>query len=92
MKKVFSLILAMTVMMIAGCGSEDPKALAGQVDELLAKNFPMTEEQKAGVMKFTEQANDLLGQGKSEESIQAYNQALAILKEAEDADLFNKSE
>ena len=92
MKKVFSLILITTVVMIAGCGSEDPNALANQVDELLAKNFPMTEEQKVDVAKFTEQGKDLLSQGKSEESIQAYNQALVILKEAEDADMFNKSE
>ena len=92
MKKVFSLILIMTAVMASGCGSEDPQALAKQVDELLAKNFPMTDEQKAGVTKFTEQAKDMLSQGKSEESIPAYNQALAILKEAEDADMFNKSE
>lgn len=92
MKKLGISILSAAFILLSACGDSDPASLAKQVDEMLAKDFPMTEEQKMQISELTEQAKDLLDQGKTEDSVKAYDQALAVLKEAEDAAIFNKAD
>lgn len=92
MKKLVAVVIAAAITLAAGCGSSDPQSLASQIDELSGKNFPMTDEKKEQLANFTNQGNEALSQGKSEEAVKAFEQAVAILKEAEDTALFNKSE
>jgi len=80
------------VAVLIACGSSDPKAISKEIAELQAKNFPMTKEQQANFAELMEKGQAMLKEGKTSDSINALKQALAILKKAEDAAMFNKSE
>ena len=82
----------LSVLGLLACGGSDPASISKQVAELQAKNFPMTAEQKARVSELSKKGQELLQAGKSNESAKALNEALAILKKAEDTAMFNKSE
>ena len=92
MKKLIGIVFAAAISLAAGCGSDDPETLADQIKELSAKDLPLTDVQKAEVEEFTKQGEEWLSQGKAEGAVQAFDKALAILKYAEDAAAFNKSE
>ncbi len=65
---------------------------AGPVSKLVAKNFPMTEQQRTDLDKYLADGKSLLQDGKEAEASTAFGEALKILGLAEDADLYNKSE
>ncbi len=82
----------LSVLGLLACGGSDPASISKQIAELQAKNFPMTATQKARFAELSQKVQELMQAGKSEESIKALNEALAILKKAEDTAMFNKSE
>ncbi len=92
MNKLVAVVIAAAITLAAGCGSSDPQSLASQIEELTEKNYPMTDEKKEQLANFTNQGNEALSQGKTEEAVKAFEQAVTILEEAEDTALFNKSE
>ena len=92
MTKLAISVLLATFTLLSACAEKDPAAMSKEVDEMLAKDYPMTEEQQDQITALTAQARELLAQGKAEDSIKAYDQALAVLKEVEDAAIFNKAD
>lgn len=77
---------------LAGCGSDSPESQLNDINAMLAKNHPLTAEQKAALDQFMAQGQQLLQGGQGEQASQAFEQALKILKQAEDTAMFNKSE
>ena len=56
------------------------------------RNLPIIDVQKKEVTEFTKQGKEWLSQGKAEGAKEAFDKALAILKQAEDAAAFNKAD
>ncbi len=77
---------------IAACSPSTPQEQLAAIDKLVAKNFPMTEQQRTEVEKHLVSGKGLLQDGKDAEASSAFGEALKILKLAQDADLYNKSE
>jgi hypothetical protein len=77
---------------LAACSASTPQEQLAAIDELAAKNFPMTEQQRTEVEKHLASGKSLLQDGKEAEASTAFGEALKILKLAQDADLYNKSE
>jgi hypothetical protein len=92
MKKLLSIVLAAAISLAAGCGSDDPQALVDEIAELSGKDLPLTDLQKKEVAEFTRQGKEWLSQGKTQGAVQAFDNALAILVQAEDAAIANKAE
>ncbi len=90
MKK--TLAISLLLIALAGCGESSPEAKLEDINTLLGKNFPMTEDQKSDVERLVSEGRQLLENGKKEESSQAFASAIKVLKLAEDAAMFNKSE
>ena len=66
--------------------------MSEDIDKLMAEQIPMSADDKAQVMSLRERAEQLHGDGKSEESVEALKQARRIFEMAEDAELLRKSE
>lgn len=77
---------------IAACSPSTPQEQLAAIDTLVAKNFPMTEQQRTEVEKHLASGKSLLQDGKEAEASTAFGEALEILKLAQDADLYSKSE
>lgn len=78
---------------LSGCiGADSPEEQLKSIEALQAKNFPMTEEQKSKVSEHLASGREALAAGKKEDAGKAFEAALAILKRAEDANLFNKAD
>lgn len=92
MRKTIGMVLAASIFIASGCGSDDPQTLADEIEKLSGKDLPLTDVQKNEVAEFTKQGKEWLSQGKAEGATQAFDKALAILKAAEDAAAFNKAE
>ncbi|MFC1681872.1 hypothetical protein ACFL1S_08905 [Pseudomonadota bacterium] len=92
MKKSIGIVLAAAISIAAGCGSDDPQTLVDDIERLSGKDLPLTDEQKNEVAEFTRQGKEWLSQGKAEGATEAFDKALAILQQAEDAAAYNKAE
>ena len=77
---------------LAACGADSYESLSEDIDKLMAEQIPMSADDKAQVMSLRERAEQLHGDGKSEESVEALKQARRIFEMAEDAELLRKSE
>lgn len=75
-----------------GCGSSDPDAQLKTINELIAKDFPISDQQLAEIEKLVDEGNESVKAGDVEKASAAFDEAIKILKFAEDADRFNKSE
>lgn len=88
--KVFAVVLTLAV---AGCfGPGTPEEQVQAIEEILAEKVPMTEKQKAEFDALFAQGKDALAGGRKEEAGTALGKAFEILKRAQDAAVFNKSE
>ena len=85
-------LVTIAVAVLVACGSNDPSSMVKQIDELQAKNLPMTAEQKAQFAQADQKGRALLKAGKSSEAAEQLQKALAVLQQAEDTAMFNKSE
>ena len=87
------LVLAVSALMIlVACSASTPQDQMKEIDELLTAGFPISPEQMEGIDEFIEQGKSLLNEGKTEEAGKAFNEAITILKMAQDADIFNKAD
>ena len=92
MKRTSHVIGLFIACALAACSASTPQDQLAAIDKLVAKNFPMTEQQRTDVDKYLADGKGLLENGKEAEASIAVGEALKILKLAEDADLYNKSE
>ncbi|RME95415.1 MAG: hypothetical protein D6773_18415 [Alphaproteobacteria bacterium] len=90
------LLIALTLgtsLALGGClGESSPAETLTQIEELQAKKFDMTQEQKTRVAELVAKGKTALEAGNSEAASTALNEALEILKRARDAALFNKAD
>jgi Tfp pilus assembly protein PilF len=77
---------------LAGCGGSDPDAQLKAINELIAKDFPIAEQQLADIEKLVAEGNESLKAGDTGKAGASFDEAIKILKLAEDAHMFNKSE
>ncbi len=92
MKKNRVLAAFLLLTFFAGCGGEKPKNRMEMINHLLAKKFDMTDIQRSDVKRLVEESKKLKAENKSAEAEKALSEAIKILKYAEEADRFNKSE
>ena len=90
MKK--TLFAAVFTAVLSACGADDPKSQLNKIDELLAKNPPLTAEQTSQVTDSVANGKRLLAEGKHNEASTELAAAIEVLEKAADADRFNKSE
>ncbi len=79
-------------MILVACSASTPQDQMKEIDELLTADFPISPEQTEGINKFIAQGKSLLKEGKTPEAGKAFDEALKILKMAQDADIFNKAD
>lgn len=78
---------------LAGClGPGTPEEQLKEIEVLQAKDFPLTDKQKSGLEENITKGREALAAGNKEQAGEAFAAALAILKIAEDTDLFNKAD
>ena len=94
MTKLLSALFVTTLLLFgpAGCGTNDPDAQIKTIQELMDKDFPITEQQMSDIEKFVDEGMESIKAGDSDKAMAAFDEAIKILKFAEDAHLFNKSE
>ncbi len=90
MKNAF-LAVALAALLSA-CGADDPEAQLSKIDELLAKNYPLTAEQVSKVTDSVANGKRLLASGERDKASDQLADAIKVLEKAADADRFNKSE
>ena len=78
---------------LTGCiGSDSPQDTLAAIQELQAKKFEMTESQKTEVADLVTKGKAALKAGKAKEASESLDEALGILKKAQDAAVFNKAD
>ncbi len=91
MKRTSHVIGLSIAWALAACSASTPQDQLAAIDKLVAKNFPMTQQQRTDLDKYLD-GKSLLQGSKEAEASTAFGEALKILRFAEDADLYNKSE
>lgn len=82
-KTLFAAVLAAA---LSACGADDPSAQLNKIDELLAKNYPLTAEQVSQVTDSVARGKSLIAQGKEKEASTQLAKAIKVLEKAADAD------
>lgn len=77
---------------LAACGADTPEAKLAKIESLQAKNLEMTEDQKSQVATLLAEGRAAMADGRSTDAGNAFDGALAVLKKAEDAALYNKAD
>ncbi len=87
-------VVALTAcLVLAGCfGPDTPEEQLKSIEALQAKNLPLTAKQESGLAGHITKGREALAAGNKEQAKAAFGAALAILKIAEDAALFNKAD
>lgn len=86
------LVTAFVLVGASGCGQDDPATQLQAIDKLMAKDFPLTEQQRTDVERLVVEGNELISAGNLEQAGEVLAEAVDVLEFAEDAALFNKSE
>lgn len=78
---------------LAGClGADTPEEQLKSIEVLQAKNLPLTDQQTSGLEAHLAKGREAFAAGDKEKAGEAFGAALAILKIAEDAEIFNKAD
>ena len=91
-------IIAALVVLVGACsqgGGDNQSAGQDQVkiiNDMMAKGYPLTDNQKQEIADLTAEGKKLQAEGKKAEANAAFEKALAILKLAAESDRFNKAE
>jgi hypothetical protein len=85
-------VFSFLVLVLSACGADDPQSRLDEIEALRAKGFPMTDAQKGDVDRLVSEGAALLADGQRHASSEKFALALKVLKQAADADRFNKSE
>lgn len=92
-KNILHVLALGAALALAGClGADSPEEQLKSIEEMQAKNNPMTAEQKSGLEASLAKGREALAAGNKEAAGAAFGEALDILKKAEDMAMFNKSE
>lgn len=87
-----ALALAASVL-LAGClGPDTPEEQLKSIEEYQAKNLPVTDAKKAELANHLAKGHEALTAGNKEQAMAAFGEAIAILKFAEDAAIYNKAD
>lgn len=89
-RRILSIVVV--ALTLAACGSDTYESVSKDIDDLLASGVQLTAEDSARVENLRATAEQLHGQGKSEDSIQALKEARQLIETTKDADLLRKSE
>lgn len=80
-------------LFLTGCfGPGTPEEQLAAIEEMQAENLPMTDEQKTSLSEHIAKGREALAAGDKDAAGTAFTQALAILKKAEDAAIYNKAD
>lgn len=80
-----ALFAAALVAALSACGAEDPEAQLSKIDELLAKNYPLTAAQVSQVTDSVVNGKRLIAEGKRKEASTKLAEAIKVLEKAADA-------
>lgn len=86
------LVSAFVLVGANGCGQDDPVAQLRTMNELMAKDFPLTAQQHSNVERLVAEGDALISAGVLEKAGDILAEAVDVLEFAEDAVIFNKSE
>ena len=89
----FRAIALAASLVLAGClGPGTPEEQIQAIEELQTKNLPVTPDQKTKLEAHINKGREALAAGNKEQAGEELGKALAILKIAEDAAIFNKAD
>ncbi|MDZ7842047.1 MAG: hypothetical protein U5R46_14695 [Gammaproteobacteria bacterium] len=86
------LLAAIVLLGAVGCGENDPASQIDTINELMEKDFPLTEQQRSEVERLVAEGSELASTGSPEQAGAVLDGAIELLRFAEDAAMFNKSE
>jgi Tfp pilus assembly protein PilF len=94
MRKSFIRVVSLLIiaLFLAACGNATPESQLSEINELLSKQYEMTEEQQRDIAAFTDAGKKLMQEGKTAEASEKLAEALKILHQARDTHVLNKSE
>lgn len=94
MTRFFSVVFLAVIVLLgpAGCGESDPATQIDTINELMEKGFPLTEQKRSEVEWLVAEGSELASAGNPEQAGAVLDEAIKLLKFAEDAAMFNKSE
>ena len=87
-----AIALAASLVLASCLGPGTPEEQLQAIQELQAKNLPVTKKQQTELDVHIAKGREALEAGNKEQAGEALGKALAILKIAEDAALFNKAD
>ncbi len=90
--KLLAVLFAIFLAVVGCSGSSNPQDQLADIDKRLAKGFEMTVPQQQEVNKLVADGKKMIAAGKTEEAGKMLTQAIKVLKFAEEADAYNKSE
>lgn len=80
-------------LVLAGClGPGTPEEQLQSIEELMTKNLPFTPQQKTDLDAHIAKGREALDSGNKDQAGDSFSKALAIMKIAEDAAIFNKAD
>jgi len=88
-------VIALLAFFVGACsqgGDGNGQDSVQAINAMVAKGYPMTENQKQEIKDLTAQGKKLQAEGKKAEAQAAFDKALAILNQAAESDRFNKAE
>lgn len=85
-------LAAIVLLGATGCGESDPASQINTINELMDKGFPITEQQRTEVERLVAEGSELASAGNPEQAGAVLDEAIKLLRFAEDAAMFNKSE
>lgn len=92
-RKILHVAALTATLALAGCfGDSTPQEKIAVIEEIQTKNIPLDEQQQAGLADLVTKGKAALVAGNDEAANEAFQGALDILKAAQDAAIFNKSE
>lgn len=84
--------LAATLALAACLGESTPQEKLAEIEQMMAKNYPLTETQRTDLDGHITKGKTALTAGDAEAAGKAFDGALDILKYAESAALYNKAD
>ncbi len=92
MKKLLHVVASIAAALIISCSGGTPQDQLKEIQSLQAKNYPMAADETESMNSFIDEGKQLLEEGKVKESTESLKKGLALLKQAEDAYIFNKAD
>jgi len=87
-----SLVLATTLFACQKTNAPAPEARLAEIQSVLGAGLDMTSVQRDGVNRLVAEGKTALEAGRLDDAQAAFDEAVAILKRAQEADTFNKAE